>query len=109
MSSLMAYYDGMAVVPAKLLESLRDLGLPQRELALLLVALGLGLLLMPLLVWVAGTIALGPYANGGFGALLGDFLRGLADGSLACWLVLAGPYLLLWLWRGLQLTLQRLP
>jgi Oxidoreductase family, NAD-binding Rossmann fold len=63
-------------------------------------------LLMPLLVWVAGTVALGPYANGGFGALLGDFLRGLADGSLACWLVLAGPYLVLSLVRLLRLALQ---
>jgi len=66
----------------------------------------LGVLLMPLLVWVAGMVALGAYANGGFGALLGDFLRGLAEGSLACWLVLAGPYLVLSLVRLLRRTLQ---
>jgi hypothetical protein len=104
----MAYYAGMAMLPAKLLESLGGLGRPQRELALMLLGLLLGVLLMPLLVWVAGTVALGPYANGGFGALLGDFLRGLAEGSLACWLVLAGPYLLLSLVRLLRLALQGL-
>lgn len=102
----MAYYAGMALLPAKLLDSLRSLGRPQRELALALLGLLLGVLLMPLLVWVAGTVALGPYANGGFGALLGDFLRGLAEGSVACWLVLAGPYLVLSLVRLLRVALQ---
>jgi len=96
----------MALVPAKLLGALRALGRPKRELALLLLGLLLGLLAMPLLVWGAGMLALGPYANGGFGALLGDFLGGLARGSLACWLVLAGPYLVLSLFRLLRLTLQ---
>lgn len=96
----------MALLPAKLLESLRRLGRPQRELALALLGLMLGVLFMPALVWVAGTVALGPYANGGFGALLGDFIRGLAEGSLACWLVLAGPYLVLSLVRLLRLALQ---
>jgi hypothetical protein len=102
----MAYYAGMAMRPAKLLESLGSLGRPQRELALALLGLLLGVLLMPLLVWLAGTVALGPYANGGFSALLGDFLGGLAEGSLACWLVLAGPYLVLSLVRLLRLALQ---
>jgi hypothetical protein len=104
----MAYYAAMAVIPAKLLESLAHLGRMPREALLLAAGLVAGLLVMPLLVWVAGMIALGPYANGGFGALLGDFLGGLADGSLACWLVLAGPYLLLSLWRGLRLALRHL-
>ena len=104
----MAYYAGMAMLPAKLLETLGALGRPQRELALALLGLLLGVLLMPLLVWVAGMVALGPYANGGFGALLGDFLRGLAEGSLACWLVLAGPYLVMSLVRLLRLALRGL-
>ncbi len=96
----------MALLPAKLLETLGALGRPQRELALALLGLLLGVLLMPLLVWVAGMVALGPYANGGFGALLGDYLRGLAEGSLACWLVLAGPYLVMSLVRLLRLALR---
>jgi hypothetical protein len=102
----MAYYAGMTLLPAKLLQTLGALDRPQRELALALLGLLLGLVLMPLLVWVAGVIALGPYANGGFGALFGDFLRGLAEGSFACWLVLAGPYLVLTLVRLLRLALQ---
>ena len=96
----------MAMLPAKLLETLHAFGRPQRELALALLGVALGVLLMPLLVWAAGMLALGPYANGGFGALLGDFLRGLAEGSLACWLVLAGPYLVLSLGRLLRLVLR---
>ena len=68
----------------------------------------LGLLVMPLAIWLAGLATLGPYANGGFWALLGDFLRGLAEGSLACWIVLAGPYLFITLFRLLRLALQRI-
>lgn len=95
----------MAVIPAKWLESARGLGRPGRELALGLVALLAGALLMPLLIWIAGGVALGPYANGGYFALLGDFLRGLVTGSLACWIVLAGPYVVISLVRLLRLTL----
>ncbi len=103
----MAYYAGMLrILPAKLRDLLDALGRPQREIGVLAIGLALGLLAMPLLVWVAGLLALGPYANGGFGALLGDFLGGLVRGSLACWLVLAGPYLVLSLLRLLRLTLR---
>lgn len=101
----MAYYAGMAVIPAKWLEAVRGLDRPGRELALGGVALLAGALLMPLLVWIAGGIALGPYANGGYFALLADFFRGLVDGSLACWILLAGPYVVLSLLRLLRATL----
>ncbi len=104
----MAYYAGMAFDPAKLLGALRGLDRPRRELAFGLGALLLGLLLMPLLIWAAGMLALGPYANGGFIALLQDYLRGLGQGSQASWLVLAGPYLLLSLVRLLRLALQHI-
>jgi len=101
----MAYYASMAAVPAKLPDPLRAMGRPGRELALLLLGLGLGMFVMPLLTWTAGMFALGPYENGGFGALLADFLRGLADGSLACWMLLAGPYVLIWVFRLLRRAL----
>ncbi len=104
----MAYYAAMAIDPAKLRGALHALDRPKRELAFGLGALVLGLLLMPLLLWAAGMLALGPYANGGFLALLQDYLRGLGEGSQACWLVLAGPYLLLSLGRLLRLALQRI-
>ena len=104
----MAYYAGMAIDPAKLLRALNSLNRPRRELALGFCALLIGLLVMPLLVWAAGMAALGPYANGGFLALLQDYLRGLGQGSQACWLVLSGPYLLFSMVRLLRLALQRI-
>lgn len=58
-----------------------------------------GLVAMPLLVWVAGRAVIGPYANGGAGALLSDFFRGLAAGAPACWVLAAGPYALVWFVR----------
>ena len=105
MSAFRAYSAALAVIPAKWLEAARGLDRPGRELAIGVAALLAGALLMPLLIWVAGSVALGPYANGGYFALLGDFLRGLVTGSLACWIVLAGPYAVISLLRLLRLAL----
>ena len=74
-----------------------------RELLTLGLCLVLGLLLMPILIFLVGQAELGPYANGGLGSLLGDYDVTLAKGSLAFWLVALGPYGALWLLRGLRL------
>ena len=58
----------------------------------LAVALVLGLLVLPLLIYLAGRLTLGSYANGGPLALLGDYLRGLANGHLSVWIAVLGPY-----------------
>lgn len=57
----------------------------------LLIALGVGVLLLPLLVWLVGWTLLGPYANGSMLALWGDFATLLGDGSIAAWIVLLSP------------------
>src|SRR5690349_3391293 len=73
----------------------------QRELLALGAALALGVLVMPLLIWLAGNRALGPYTHGenpraGPWALFADYVVGLAHGSAVFWLVALGPALL-WL------------
>ncbi len=78
----------------------------QRELLLAGVALATGLLLMPILVWIAGRMTLGEYTHGGVFALWGDYFRGLARGELAFWIMLLGPYGFLMLGR-LALRLAR--
>lgn len=98
----------MALVPEKWLAAARGLDRPRREALIAAAAVLLGLLVMPLAIWVAGLLTLGPYANGGFWALLADFLRGLVEGSLACWIVLAGPLLFISLFRLLRHALQRI-
>lgn len=67
----------------------------RREAVVAGLALLVGLLIMPLLIWVAGRLSLGSYANGSVFALLKDFAGGLAAGELAYWIVLFGPYALL--------------
>jgi hypothetical protein len=104
----MAYYAAMAVVPEKWLAFARGLDPARRELAIAAGCLLLGATLMPLAVWVAGSASLGPYVNGGLGALFADYFRGLASGSLAAWIVLAGPYLLVALLRLTRTTLARI-
>ncbi len=98
----------MALVPEKWLAFARGLDPARRELAIAAACLLAGALPMPLLVWIAGTATLGPYANGAFGALLSDFFRGLGSGSLAAWIVLAGPYALVAVLRLLRATLARI-
>ena len=78
-----------------------------RELLTLALCLALGLTVMPLLIWIAGKAELGPYGNGGLGALLGDYYSALATGSLAFWLVVLGPYAAVWLLRGLRFWFAR--
>ncbi|HTP39821.1 MAG TPA: hypothetical protein VMI92_09640 [Steroidobacteraceae bacterium] len=70
-----------------------------RELLRLGIALVLGCVIVPALIWWVGKLILGPYAHGGLLALWGDFFAGLAHASFPFWLVALGPYALLWLLR----------
>lgn len=86
------------------LERVRSLTPLQRELIVYGAALLVGVLVMPLLIWVAGNRVLGPYTHGqnlhaGPGALLADFFTGLAHGSAVFWAVALGPAVLIGLVR----------
>lgn len=74
----------------------------RREIITILLCLAIGLLLMPWLIFAVGNATLGPYADGGPFILWRDYLVGLLHGSLAFWLVALGPYVAVWLWRGLR-------
>ena len=59
-------------------------------------AVALGLVVVPLLIWVVGNRILGPYTHGsnlhaGPMALLGDYYEGLSKGWLSYWIVALGP------------------
>ncbi len=78
-----------------------------REILLFAACLLVGLLLLPLLIWLFGRMTLGSYANGGPLKLWLDFLGGLAHGELPFWAVLAGPYLASLFFRGAALAWRR--
>lgn len=77
-----------------------------RELKYFLWLAGFGLLLMPLLIFLAGLLTLGPYEGG-----LLHFLRSLYGAFIrlqpTAWLLLFGPYLLFWALRLLTRPLRR--
>lgn len=87
----------------------------RREAAFFGGALALGLLLIPLLIWIVGHRVLGPYTRGddprGRGplALYGDYFSGLAHGWLGYWTVALGPAVLLLAARLWLSLLRRLP
>jgi hypothetical protein len=71
-----------------------------RELLTLVACLGIGVIVMPCLIFAAGRMALGAYAHGSVFALWRDFVGGLTAGSQAVWFIVLGPYLFVWLLRG---------
>ena len=87
----------------------------RRTMALFGGALALGLLIIPLLIWLVGHRVLGPYTHGddprGLGplALYGDYFSGLAHGWLGYWAVALGPAVLLVAARLWLALLRRLP
>jgi hypothetical protein len=88
----------------RLRERYSDLPRPQRAGVVYGAALLFGLLVMPFLIFVAGSRVLGPYTHGqnthaGPLALLSDYFVGLMHGSAVFWVVAAGPAVLLFLVR----------
>jgi hypothetical protein len=74
----------------------------RRELLWALIALPVGVLLLPPLIWLVGSRVFGTYAGGGTRDLVDHFFRGLGQGQQAFWIVALGPYLFL---IALRLTL----
>jgi hypothetical protein len=80
-----------------------------RELLMLAACIGIGVIVMPCLIFAVGRVALGAYAHGSVFALWRDFMIGLISGSQAVWFIVLGPYLLIWLLRGGRWLLRRPP
>jgi hypothetical protein len=79
----------------------------RRELIILSWALGTGLIIMPVLVYVVGLLSLGPYASGGWVALFVDLFKGLWRGWWAAWSLVLGPLVLVYFMRGIRLVYKR--
>ena len=87
----------------------------RREVAFFASGLALGLIVIPLLIWVVGHRTLGPYTHGddphGLGplALYRDYYVGLAHGWLGYCAVAVGPAVLLLVARLWLALMRRLP
>jgi len=76
---------------------LTRLGLASRwsqELSVALIALGLGFGIMPLLIYWAGSSLLGRYEGANAARIYDGVYQGLETGSIACAVVVFGPYVL---------------
>jgi hypothetical protein len=72
------------------------------ELAIAVVALLLGITAMPILIFYTGAATLGRYEGASLKALYSSLFQGLADASLASWVVFLGPYGLYILFKALR-------
>jgi len=80
----------------------------QFEAMTLGLALLVGLLLMPALIYVAGLIALKPYANGGLFSLYYDWFAGLFGDHSSFWIVVIGPFAFLTILRSCRWIVRKL-
>ena len=76
-----------------------SLSRPKFEGLTLGIALLFGLVIMPVLIFIAGSYALKSYAHGGLFTLFVDFYKGLVDLRPSCWIVLVGPFVFLTFFR----------
>jgi hypothetical protein len=74
-----------------------------RELLLTAIALTVGFVLMPVLIFFAGSGLLGRYEGASVGRLFSSIYEGFRAGSPASWIVLLGPYALWLIFRALRL------
>ena len=66
-------------------------------------ALTFGFVLMPVLIFHAGSSLLGRYEGASIARTFQSLYRGLQTGSSASWIVLFGPYGLYLIFKGLRL------
>lgn len=78
----------------------------RRELRFAAPLVGFGLLVMPLLIYLAGVMTLGPY-EGGLTAFLGALYLALLRLAPTAWLLVTGPWLLFTAIRLLTRPLRR--
>lgn len=73
-----------------------------KQIGLAGLALFAGFVLLPALIYFAGSAALGPYEGSSLGTSFRSVYEGLGDGSIAAWIVVLGPYALLLLFKALR-------
>jgi MFS superfamily sulfate permease-like transporter len=74
---------------------------PRHDTFWFLAALAFGVLALPFLVHLTGTLLFGRYASGGALGFVGDYMRGLATFSWYSWALALGPLAIVLVWRGL--------
>lgn len=79
----------------------------RRELYILGGGLAAGLILMPVCVYIVGTLTLGPYFSGGWVTFFLDLFKGLFRGWWAAWVLVLGPYALVMFLRGTRQLYRR--
>jgi hypothetical protein len=87
---------------------------PKFEAITLGLALLVGLIVMPALIYLAGHYSIGPYSrspapdpNTNVFSLFFDFYKGLAEFRPSCWIVVIGPFVFLSFVRLCRLVLRK--
>jgi hypothetical protein len=72
----------------------------KREIIYAVAGVLAGFVVLPLLIFMVGTVLLGPYAGGkSLGDFYGELFRNLGYGALRTWFIVLAPYLAIWFVR----------
>jgi hypothetical protein len=80
-----------------------------REIVFAALGLAIGGLVLPPLIYACGSALLGAYEGGSVAHTYGAVWVGATEGSVAAWSVIIGPYVLLLVFRMLQLWWRATP
>jgi hypothetical protein len=72
-----------------------------KELALFLALLFLGLVILPITIFLVGQQIFGEYGGAGFSGFFNSLASKLRDGNWVAWLLVLAPYLA---WQSIRLT-----
>ena len=78
----------------------------RRELGFFALLFGIGLFVMPFLIYLAGVLTLGPY-EGGLPTFLGSLMGAVFTAKPSAWLLVIGPYLMFTVIRFLTRPFRR--
>ncbi len=73
-----------------------------RQASLAFLGLGLGLIVLPALIFLAGSQVLGRYDGASLATSYSSIYSGLKNGSIAAWIAVLGPYGFYLFFKGLR-------
>jgi hypothetical protein len=74
-----------------------------QEIGAAVIALLVGVAVLPIAIFYAGALSVGRYEGASIGRLYESLFHGFSSGSIASWIVLLGPYGLYLLFKALRL------
>ncbi len=78
----------------------------KKEITLLLISVLVGIIVLPIAIYLVGNLVFGEYGNDGYSRFFIDILAALSKGTGAIWFLILSPYIVLQILRLTRHTLR---